>query len=138
MGSDLYCNVECRDRSGFGFHQLFDGPSTFLARGIIVDAFGDCNETSASGKLDGYLTSAEWRKMQEHEECPWRLDEPYWVRKLSGQEFCDIIRERRWKTLQDGDYYDLECGPELRSFAAMVKSLLADGMEVNIWCWHSQ
>lgn len=76
--------------------------------------------------------------MQEHPECPWRLDEPYWVRLLDGQEFVDIVRERRWKTLQDGDYADLECGPELRGFATMVAALLAEGVRVRVWCWHSQ
>lgn len=137
MGSDLYVNVE-RRRLGNRFGSLFEGPSTELASGIIVHAFGDCDQESPSGKLSGYLTPAEFKKMQEHDECPWRLDEPYWVRKISGQEFCDIIRERRWKTLQDGDFADLQCGPELRSFAAMVRSLLDDGLEVNVWCWHSQ
>jgi len=137
MGSDPYVSVECR-RHGNHFGDLFEGPSTCLARGIVVDAFGDCDPESPIAQFPGYLTHAEWTKMQSHEECPWRLDEPYWVRKVTGAEFVGIVRERRWRTLQDGDFADTECDPELRAFAAMVESLLADGLDVNVWCWHSQ
>jgi hypothetical protein len=135
MGSDLYISIDVqhddKGRDPEVWSELWEGPSTALARGIVVDAF-------KSDSRSGYLSGDELRRMREHPDCPWRLDEPYWVRKLDGQEFVDIVRERRWKTLQDGDYADLECGPELRGFAAMVAALLADGVRVRVWCWHSQ
>jgi hypothetical protein len=58
---------------------------------------------------------------------------PYWVRKLPGKEFVAIVREKRWQKLQDGDFADRECTPELRAYAAMVESLLAEGIDVYVW-----
>jgi hypothetical protein len=78
------------------------------------------------------------RGRADHEDCPWRLDEPYWVRLLDGQTFVDIVHEKRWKTLQDGDFADVECSPELRAFAVKVGILLSEGLFVRVWCWDSQ
>lgn len=142
MGSDLYISIDVQHDGGGHrdpkvWSALWEGPSTDLARGSVVDAFRDFADRESDPR-SGYLSGDEIRRMQEHPECPWRLDEPYWVRCLDGQEFVDIVRERRWKTLQDGDFADKQCGPELRGFAAMVAALLADGVHVRVWCWHSQ
>ena len=137
MGSDLYVSVEVRNSVGT-WSSLFEGPSCALARGIIVDAFGGARSDGEYQGRTGYLIGNEVRIRAEHPECPWRLYEPYWVRSVDGREFCAIVRERRWRTLQDGDYADLECGPELRAYASMIESLLADGQDVRVWCWHSQ
>jgi len=142
MGSDLYISIDVRHTRGLDpnpWGTLFDGPSKALDRGIVVDAFGDCDAGSPVGpSASGHLSHTEWAEMSEHEECPWRLDEPYWVRKINGEEFVAIIKEKRWQKLQDGDFHDRECSPELRGFAALVASLLADGLDVRVWCWHSQ
>src|SRR5580692_10697495 len=140
MGSDLYVSIEVRNSVGDGWTSLFEGPSCALGGWTIADAFGAAKK-SDRGDGVGYLTSGEIRAMQEYPKCPWRIDEPYepyWVRVVDGREFCAIVRERRWRTLQDGDSADLECGPELRAYASMVESLLADGRSVRVWCWHSQ
>lgn len=135
MGSDLYIGIDVQNPNGT-WSRLFDGPSQALARGIIVDAFDECDARDSS---HGYLTPSEMVRMAETDRnCSWRNDEPYWVRQIGGQFFCDIIRERRWRLLQDGDFHDKECSPELRAFAAAVKSLMDDGCAVRIWCWHSQ
>jgi hypothetical protein len=146
MGSDLYVSVERR----YGEHwcSLWDGPSSALERGIVVDAFGEPydentgrrvgSDVVSDRKKAGYLTGAEWRERAEHPECPWHLDEPYWVRCIPGDVFCYIVREKLWQKLQDGDFHDTECSPELRSIAAMVSSLLSEGLGVRVWCWHSQ
>lgn len=126
MGSDLYLNVETRSgpsRSEEHWGALFDGPSCALARGTVVDAFGTSDQLG--GTAAGYLTHDEWAKMAEHPECPWRLDEPYWVRCIEGVEFVAIVREN-------------ECSADLRAFAALVESLLNDGLQVRVWCWNSQ
>lgn len=143
MGSDLYISIDVRHpndpyRNSDHWVTIFDGPSTFLARGSIVDAFGDCNSDARIAHAPGYLTHAEWTKVAMRPECPWKLDEPYWVRCIEGPEFVAIIREKRWQKPQDGDFYALECSAELRAYAAMVESLLADECEVRVWCWHSQ
>lgn len=140
MGSDLYISIDVRHddvghRDPKVWSTLWEGPSDALARGIVVDAFGDCADRETDPRT-GYLSGKEIRA--RHEDCPWRLDDPYWVRAVSGQEFCDIIRERRWKTLQDGDFADIDCGPELKAFGALVADLLSNGVEVCVWCWHSQ
>ena len=142
MGSDLYISINVQHDDGGHrdpkvWSSLWEGPSDGLARGVIVDAFGDCDDRECDPR-PGYLSGAEVQRMQEHPECPWRLDEPYWVRLLDGQEFVAIVQERRWQSLQDGDFSDLECGPELRGFAAMMAELLAEGVRVRVWCWHSQ
>jgi len=143
MGSDLYLNIEVRhpntpQRNSKVWCPLFDGPSTALERGIVVDAFGDPDPEAPVAKAGGYLTFAEWTQLAEHPECPWRLDEPYWVRCIPGEEFCAIVVEKRWQKLQDGDYHDEECSPELRAFAVLVKNMLVEGLDVRVWCWHSQ
>jgi hypothetical protein len=143
MGSNLYLSIDVRvttdpHRNPNYWGSLFDGPSDGLDRGIVVDAFGDGDPETPIAKAPGYLTRAEWMKRAEHPECPWRLDEPYWVREIGGPEFVAIVREKRWQKLQDGDYHDTECSHELRAFAACVESLLADGCDVRVWCWHSQ
>jgi len=137
MGSHLYISIDVRHPNTPGrdskyWGSLFDGPSQALARGSVVDAFG--GEPDLTG--DGYLTRDEWMKQAKHPECPWRLDEPYWVRMILGPEFVAIIREKRWQKLQDGN--DLECRAELRAFAAAVESLLSEGCDVEVYCWHSQ
>jgi hypothetical protein len=77
-------------------------------------------------------------------ECPWRLDSPYWIRQLSGAEFVAVVREKRWQTMKDDEdsiYIAdpmAECSPELRGFAALVESLLAECCDVRVWCWESQ
>jgi hypothetical protein len=146
MGSDLYVSIDVRHPNDPNWNpdywaQLFEGPSHALARGPVVDAFGDCDPDSDVGpSAPGHLTAAEWETMATHPECPWLHDDPYWVRKLGGLEFVSIIREKRWQHLQDGDFRDLECGPELRSCAALVESLLCESplLDVRVWCWHSQ
>jgi hypothetical protein len=60
------------------------------------------------------------------------------VRLIPGEEFVAIVREKRWQRLQDGDFHDVECSPELRAVAAMVDSFLKEDVPVQIWCWHSQ
>jgi hypothetical protein len=72
--------------------------------------------------------------MQEHEECPWRLDEPYWVRSISGDEFVRIVGDQPWKA----DWPECDAGPHLRAVAAMVQSYIKDGVGVRVWLWHSQ
>ncbi len=129
MGSDLYIAIDTKqpDNETPYWRRLWEGPSTYLARGIVVDAFrvGEDN--------------AEWPQPPwGDEEPPWSEDEPYWVRLLDGALFCDIIRERRWKTLQDGDFADVQADPVLRAFGGLVAALLAEGMHVRVWCWHSQ
>jgi hypothetical protein len=137
MGSDLYACVERQYPNGYWStitrHQTCD-----LARGIVVYAFGDCDHDAEISKATGYVAPAEVIKMQQHEECPWRLDEPYWVRIISGEEFSAIVREKRWQKLQDGDFHDVECSPELRAVAAIVDSFLAEKIPVRVYCWHSQ
>ena len=136
MGSDLYISIDVRPAGRKTWSSLWDGPSTFLARGPVVDAFGTSEHAGDTAR--GYLTGAQIKERGEHPECPWRLDEPYWVRLIPGPEFCAIIRERRWAPLQDGDWAHLQCRPELRGFAALVESLISEGLEVVVWCWHSQ
>ena len=142
MGSDMYISIEVRHdgpgRDPSVWSRMWQGPSGPIARGIVVKAFGDCPDGGVDTRT-GYLSRDEVLAQQETMfRCPWRFDEPYWVRLVHGDEFCDIVRERRWKSLQGGDYADMECGPELRGFAAMVAALMADGVEVRVWCWHSQ
>jgi hypothetical protein len=138
MGSDLYINIEVRHPRTPHWAPLFDGPSRALDRGIVVDAFGNSDPETPVGQKDGYLNHVEWTQRAEHPECPWRLDDPYWVRCVPGQEFVDIVRERRWQLLQNGDYHDVECSEELRGFAVMVDNLMTNGLDVRVWCWHSQ
>lgn len=142
MGSHLYLNIEVRHSNDPRYNQknwsaIFDGPSRYLDKGVIVDAFGNSPDEPV-GQLSGYLDASEWREMAEHPECPWRLDDPYWVRRIEGSEFVAIVREKRWQKLQDGDFHDLECTAELRAFAALVESLLNDKCDVEVYCWHSQ
>ena len=142
MGSDLYISIDRQYPNGHWSH-IFDGPSSAIARGSIVNAFGE--EPREQWEIEEvgedhrtYIPHERWRAMQEHPECPWRLDEPYWVRLIDGKEFVDIVREKRWQKLQDGDYADLECSPELRAYAALVESFLSEGVPVQVWAWHSQ
>lgn len=137
MGSDLYASVERQHPNGY-WSAVMQYRTCALARGIVVDAFGDCDPDAPMSRAGGYLTRAEWVDMQDHQECPWLLDEPYWVRLVPGEEFVAIVREKRWQRLQDGYYHDEECSPDLRAVAAMVDSFLAEGVPVRVWCWHSQ
>jgi hypothetical protein len=140
MGSDLYCSIERQYPNGY-WSPLWCGRSHALARGIVVDAFGACDYNGEQGlipRLNGYLTHAEQKEMAEKNyDCPWD-EEAYWVRQLSGAEFVRIIRDKDWQKLQDGNFHDVECNPQLRSFAALVESLLAENVPVRVWCWHSQ
>ncbi len=138
MGSDLYVSVECSYPADDGprWWSMFEGGSTDLARGIVVDAFGDSYSERVEG--DGYLRDDERAVERARPDCPWRDDAPYWIRLLDGQVFSNIVREKRWQKLQDGDFTRLECKAELRAVAAMVDSLLRDGLLVRVWCWHSQ
>ena len=122
MGSDLYVSVTT------GSFPLFRAGSCALERGIVVDAFeGDTHR----------VTAADWPRSLLA-PCPWD-EEAYWVRALPGAEFCTIVREKRWQKLQNGDFADKECSPDLRAIAALVESLLKDGVNnVRVWCWHSQ
>jgi hypothetical protein len=143
MGSDLDISIEVRHpntphRDPKHWSALFGGPSKALDRGIVVDAFGDSDPETLVGQKDGYLNHVEWTQRAEHPECPWRLDEPYWVRCIPGQEFVDIVVQKHWQKLQDGDYKDKECSAELRAFATIVKHMLVEGLDVRVWCWHSQ
>lgn len=137
MGSNLYISIDTQFPNGH-WAALFDGPSRALDRHIIIiRAFGNADPEDGEPTTD-YLPKAEWQEMAKHPECPWQLDEPYWVRCISGQEFVDIIQEKRWQTLQDGDFRDEECSPYLRAFAALVGSLLNQGIPVRVYCWDSQ
>ena len=112
---------------------LFDGPSRALDRGCICETF----------KRTG-LEHHPTREESKHPECPWRFDEPYWIRELTGTEFVAVVREKRWQTLKDDEDQIFraeptkECSPELRGFAALVESLLAEDCDVRVWCWESQ
>jgi hypothetical protein len=132
MGSDLYACVEYRTHSGAWLAAIHQ--TTFLARGPIVDFFGDCDDENPITQAGGYLSGGEWRDMQEHDECPWRLDEPYWVRLIAGEEFVRTVRQEPWKV----EWPELEAGPHLHAVAAMVESYIKDGVGVQVWCWHSQ
>lgn len=146
MGSNLYLSIDVHrpdwqnDPCEY-IPLLFRGPSCALDRGIVVDAFGG---SIYGADFSGYLTPDEIDKAAERPGCPWREDEPYWVRKVDGAEFVAIVREKRWQRLQKRpseeqyDFHDQECSPELRAFAALVESLLADGCGVRVWLWHSQ
>jgi hypothetical protein len=139
MGSDLYISIDRQYPNGH-WSPLFDGPSRALARGPVVDAFGGApREEWEDGDPDlrDYVDPAKWREMAKHPECPWRLDEPYWVRCIEGAEFVAIVREKRWQKLQDGDFADCECSLDLRAFAALVEALLKE-VPVRVWAWHSQ
>ena len=140
MGSNLYISIDRQNQGGNGYWSaLFDGPSRALDRGIVVDAFGDGpREDWDDADPREYVDPAKWREMAKHPECPWRLDEPYWVRCIEGAEFVAIVREKRWQKLQDGDFADRECSPDLRAFTALVESLLNEGTPVRVWAWHSQ
>lgn len=139
MGSDLYISIETQNPGNDHWRRMWEGPSTFLARGIVVDAFGDADPDAPTGanRVTGYVNLDEAYKALRR-TAPWRDDEPYWVRFLDGQEFVSIVREKRWQKLQDGDFHDTECDPELRAFAVFVESLMAEGLRVRVWCWHSQ
>ncbi len=138
MGSDLYISIDRQYPHGY-WSSVFDGPSCALARWPIVDAFGDGpRESWEDPDPREYIDPAEWRETAKHPECPWHRDEPYWVRLIEGAEFVAIIREKRWQKLRDGDYHDLECKPELRAYAALVESLLKEGVPVRVYAWHSQ
>lgn len=132
MGSDLYLNVEYQNENG-SWSSMFDGPSRPIDRGIVIYAFGDSDLEGP-----GYLTRGQWKVIAEHPECPWHLDNPYWVRWLEGQEFVSIVQEKRWQKLQDGDFADRECSPALRAYSALVQSLINEGLKVRVWCWESQ
>ena len=138
MGSNLYISVERQSIHNNNWFDLFDGPSAALDRGIVVDAFGNEDPEESIGREPGYLSRERWLEMAKHPECPWRRSEPYWVRLIYGAEFSAIVREKRWQQLQDGDFSDLECSPQLRAFAALVESMLKDGICVRVYCWHSQ
>lgn len=133
MGSDLYACVEYRAPNGtwWPITRYQTGP---LASGPIVDYFGDCDSTTPVGQRDGHLNHGEWTRMQEHEECPWRRAEPYWVRLIPGEEFARTVRNELWKA----EYPTQHAGPHLRAVGAMVESYIKDGVGVRVWCWHSQ
>ena len=138
MGSDLYISIETQ-RPGNAWSKLFEGPSTDLARGVVVDAFGTSKQSmQPDSKTLGYVAHTERDAMAAYAATPWLNDEPYWVRLIPGQTFVDIVRERRWRLLQDGDFHDTECSEELRGFAVMVDNMMDNGLDVRVWCWHSQ
>jgi hypothetical protein len=136
MGSDLYACVEYqvpKTDNWFVVHQTTD-----IARGPVVDSFGDIY-----GTRPGHLTGPQWKKMQEHEECPWRLDEPYWVRLIPGEEFACTVRGEPWLAEYSESKLDptdnpYQAGTHLRAIAAMIESYIKDGISVRVWCWHSQ
>jgi len=135
MGSDLYACVECQAPSG-AWYEATKYRTTDLARGPIVDFFGDCDPDSYIAKEDGYLTPTEWRKMQENEwrDCPWRGFDPYWVRLIPGDAFVFTVHQEIWRT----EWPNQEPSPDLCAVAAMVESYLRNGVNVRVWCWHSQ
>lgn len=126
MGSHLYVDIVVQQPGG-SWHEIFTGRSTFLAKGPVVEHFGSLDPDEPSYSGEGYLTHDQIVERQQHEECPWRLQEPYWVRQVSGASF-----------LFDSNRIGTETCYELRAFAAMVASLIADGFEVHVWCCHSQ
>ncbi len=131
MGSDLYLAIDNQYANGH-WSAVIDTHASAVDRGIVVDAFGDTDKETDVGRLPGYMTHDEWLEMQKHPECPWRLDEPYWVRLLDGAEFVAIVREKRWQKLQDGDFAD-------RELLAAPARVGGDGaVPVRVWLWHSQ
>lgn len=141
MGSDLYISIDTKDAGSEDryWRRIFEGPSTFLARNIVVDAFGGGGEsTGPDAESLGYLPHAQWDRVHGYPGAPWKDDEPYWIRQLSGQEFVTIVRDKRWQKLQNGDFHDKECSPELRAYASFVEALQTEGLDVRVWCWHSQ
>jgi hypothetical protein len=145
MGSYLYISIERQWPNGH-WSYIFEGPSTALQRDIVVvAAFGDGPREEWEDKDPRtYVPPERWREMQNHPECPWRLHEPYWVRLIDGKEFIDIVREKIWQKLPYGYFGisnadpNLECSPQLRAYAALVESLLNEGVPVQVWAWHSQ
>lgn len=133
MGSALYASVEYQASNGTWW-PVTQYQTADLASGPVVDFFGDCDPDSPLGNKDGYLSHVEWTRMQDHEECPWRLAEPYWVRLIPGEEFVRTVREQPWKK----EWPEKEAGPHLRAVAAMVESYMKDSIGVRVWCWHSQ
>ena len=141
MGSDLYISIDTQNPNGT-WSPLWEGPSTELARGVVVDAFGTAADSSRpDAEALGYLPQDQWEPA--FSDAPWIRDEPYWIRRLNGHQFCEIVRDKHWQRIQkapDGsyDFADKECQPELRAFASLVQSLLNEGHAVRVWCWHSQ
>lgn len=139
MSSDLFAAVVID-----GHPRPFHGSTHALARGPVVDAFGDCEDRDERArKALGYLTPAEIGEGESgYEDEVWWCD-PYWVRRIEGAEFVAIVREKRWQKIQRNpeggfDFHDLECEPDLRALAALVESYLAEKLPVRVWCWHSQ
>src|SRR5271154_3604544 len=100
MGSNLHISIDRQFPNGYWAH-LFNGRAV-IDRGPVVDAFGDCDPEAPIRSAAGYLTHEQWVEEAKQCECPWYLDEPYWVRLVDGAEFASIIREKRWQQLQDG------------------------------------
>lgn len=83
---DLYISIERQFPNG-RWSALFQGPSTALEPTDAIGAFGDYNpeyETDLE-----YIDPTKMREMQVHPRCPWRCQEPYWLRLISGQEFVN-------------------------------------------------
>jgi hypothetical protein len=137
MGSDLYISIETAhhpDAPDDEWSHLWEGPSAALARGDVAAAFGSCADRETDPRT-GYLTSEEIVAMRESPfwTCPWLNDEPYWVRLVSGQDFCDIVHEQHWKTLRGQGALR-----ELQAFVALITSLRSNALNVRVWCWESQ
>ncbi len=129
MGSDLYLSIEVSEGPVLGGHApwwpLFEGASTDVGRGPVVDAFGSAEESDA-GRA-GYLTPFERDRAKASDpRCPWRDHDPYWVRLMEGDVFVESVA----RVFQ-------ECRSELRAFHACVQSILLDGRGVRVWLWHS-
>jgi hypothetical protein len=142
VGAHLYAHIEAQfrgisTRDPRVWCSLWEGPSCALGRDSVAGAFGVQDGWDDDEPLlrEGYLSPPEVLEHSVHEECPWRLDDPYWVRLVEGEEFSAIVREERWRST---DHPDAECGPELRAFATLVESLLTMGHGVRVWCWESQ
>jgi hypothetical protein len=140
MGSDLYISIDRQYPNGY-WSPLFEVPSSAIARGPVVNAFGEAPRDPWQIEEEGedprtYVPPERWRAMQDDPECPWCLDEPYWVRLIDGKEFVDIVREKRWQKLRSGA--GCECSPDMRAYAALIESFLSEGVPVQVWAWHSQ
>jgi hypothetical protein len=86
MGSNL--------RNPDYIHSMFEGPSCFLDRGPVADAFTEegpcCDEPDPRAPEKGFLTRKEIWEQREFPECPWHLDDPLLGPQAAGQGVrCD-------------------------------------------------
>ncbi len=122
MGSDLYLSVEVRSKHGTGaFWPVFDGEPCAVARGPIVDAFGDCDPTRRLRK-----SQATWTVLMPARERTTGVP----VAQPGAVPGARNWRRTFWRScarsagvprIDDGDPKtepDVECSDEPRAYAA--------------------